>query len=62
MASRNLPAALKKWAELDTDKQVTILRNVNNGYDTDTADRMLGYLAGMAPEKYDALKMALGAA
>lgn len=44
---------LTSFARLDTSKQVTVLKRV--GIDTEAADKVLGHLAGMYPERYDIL-------
>lgn len=49
----NLDAAVTAFLTFDTRKQDEILRVV--GIDTEVADRCIGALRGMAPERYDAL-------
>jgi len=48
------------FARKDTREQVSILRRV--GLDTDLADALLGKVAGMYPERFSALTVALNRA
>ena len=51
------PSHMAAFARMDTRKQVSALRRC--GIDTKAADDVLGYLAGMHPDRYSALRNAL---
>jgi hypothetical protein len=51
-------SAVSQFTQLDTRDQRKVLRRV--GEDTETADRLLGALAGNYPDRYRALCILMG--
>lgn len=52
------PDTLATFASLDTSRQASILAD-HQLLDTDAGDAVMGHLAGVHPERYDALVVAL---